>query len=265
MWQHRAVQDSIEQLYTMNKSFDHTSLLKGCAGLARSLTRFVSILATLYGVSVSAAIITPMSGVIDTAIPDNDANGITSVLNVSGATENILDITVTLNLTVPGGGSFNGDYYVYLSHATITGFAVLLNRPGKTAANPVGTDGAGYTNVVFDDAAANGDIHIYETTLGAGFNNGDALTGIWAPDGRNVDPDNVVDSDNRTALLNSFDGQLPNGDWTLFIADMASGGTLTLNEWSMQITLVPEPKVHALIVGFGLLACAFLRRSKIEE
>ena len=249
----------------MNKSNDTTIRLGICSDRTKSLIRLILILTILHRIGVSAAVLTPMSGVLDTAIPDDDANGITSVLNVTGATQNILDITLTLNLTVPGAASFNGDYYAYLAHDTIAGFAVLLNRPGKTAANPVGTDGAGYTNVVFDDAAANGDIHIYETTLGVGFNDGDALTGTWAPDGRNVDPATVVDTDNRTAMLSSFDGQLPNGDWTLFIADMASGGTLTLNEWSMQITLVPEPYEYALLMGIILVGYAVVRRRTLLE
>ena len=215
-------------------------------------------------VNSSAATLTPSSGAVNTAIPDNDSNGITSVINVSGATQNITDVKVTINLTDTGGGALNGDYYAYLAHDTIAGFAVLLNRPGKTAGNPIGTDGAGFTNVVLDDDAANGDIHVYETTLGGGFNNGDALTGTWAPDGRNVDPANVVDTDNRTALLSSFDGQLPNGDWTLFIADMAAGGTLTLSDWSMEITVVPEPHRYACALGASLLIWAvfyFKRRN----
>ncbi len=195
----------------------------------------------------------------DQAIPDNDLNGISSAITVSGQTEVITDIDVTLNLTASGGGAFNGDYYAYLTHDTIPGFAVLLNRPGRTAANALGTDGAGFSSVVFDDGATNGDVHLYESTLGAGFNAGDALSGVWAPDGRNVNPANVVATDSRTALLSSFHGQNPNGEWTLFVADVASGGTLTLSDWELRIEVspVPEPIHYVALTGLSvaMVAC----------
>ena len=137
----------------------------------------------------------------------------------------------------------------------------LLNRPGRTALNSLGTDGSGFTNVTFDDGAGNGDVHNYEETLGIGFDSGGTLTGTWAPDGRNVDPTNVLDTDSRTALLGSFDGQVPNGNWTLFVADVAGGGTLMLSDWSIDITVSrgPEPH-HALVVALGLGWFAVKRR-----
>ena len=233
---------------------------------SRSASRLCALFVTLIILPFSnyAAVLTPSSGSVNTAIPDNDSNGITSVITVSGETDSITDLKVTLNLSASGGEAFNGDYYAYLTHDTINGFAVLLNRPGKTAANSIGTDGAGFTNVVFDDDAGNGDVHVYETTLGAGFNAGDALTGTWAPDARNIDPANVLDTDSRTAHLSSFDSQVPNGEWTLFIADMASGGSLTLSDWSMEITIapVPEPQFYFLMAGASVLTAAVRRHRR---
>lgn len=226
---------------------------------------FITLLAL--PLSSSAAILMHSSGTLNTAIPDNDSNGITSVISVSGQTDVITDLTVTLNLTASGGAAFNGDIYAYLTHDTIDGFAVLLNRPGKTAANPMGTDGAGFTNVVFDDDAANGDVHVYETTLGGGFTAGEALTGTWAPDGRNIDPANVVDTDSRTSLLSSFDAQVPNGDWTLFVADMAGGGTLTLADWSMEISVspVPEPQFYLLLAVSSMILGVHRRQQRCPK
>ncbi len=215
----------------------------------------------LGGAKGNAALLSFNSGTLNTAIPDNDANGITSGIAVSGQTDLISDVTVTLNLSALGGAGFNGDIYAYLTHDTINGFAVLLNRPGRSASNSIGTDGSGFSNVTFDDAATNGDVHLYEMTLGGGFNAGDALTGTWAPDGRNVDPANVLDTDNRSAFLSSFDGQVPNGNWSLFVADLSSGGTLRLDDWSLGLTVSPVPEPHhALVVALGLGWFALRRR-----
>ena len=183
------------------------------------------------------------SGDVNLLIPDNDASGIVSTINVSGVNDPITSVSVTLNLVANGGPAFNGDYYAYLSNDSNDGFAILLNRPGKTLQNEIGTDGAGFLNVTWADDAANGDIHNYEATLGAGFNAGDALTGTWPPDGRNVDPADVLDSDVRTALLDSFTGKTANGNWRLFLADVSTGGTLTLEDWrlDLQVAPVPEP------------------------
>lgn len=200
------------------------------------------------------------SGVVDIPIPDNDASGIVSSINVSGLSGSIADLTVTLDLRTSGAAGFNGDYYAYLAHDSIDRFAVLINRPGKTLLNEIGTDGSGFLNVRFSDDAANGDIHNYESTLGAGFTAGDSLTGTWAPDGRDVDPANVLDTDIRDSLLNSFEGQTGNGNWTLFVADVASGGTLTLEDWQLEIMVTPVPEpFHALFVAFGLGVFAVLR------
>ena len=88
------------------------------------------------------------------------------------------------------------------------------------------------------------------------------LTGQWEPDGRNIDPSLVLDTTGRTARLDVFNGLNASGDWTLYFADVSSGGTSTLNGWGMQITAtaVPEPRAYALIARLGLLAFAVYRR-----
>jgi hypothetical protein len=76
-----------------------------------------------------------------------------------------------------------------------------------------------------DGPPAAGDIHQYRFTLSGSETTplGGPLTGIWTPDGRVVDPDLVLNTDPRTALLGSFNGLDPNGEWTLLIADLDTG------------------------------------------
>jgi hypothetical protein len=183
---------------------------------------------------------------LNQSVPDGNAVGMADVQSVVSTITQITALTVDLDI----GGEFNGDLYAYVTHDT--GFAVLLNRPGRTAAEPFGYDdtaGMG-VNVTFDDAAANGDIHSYlNTTTPAP---GTPLTGMWAPDGRTTDPDFVLDTDGSTAFLSSFTDLDANGNWTLFVADLSGGGNQTLNGWSLSITGVPEPTTFLLFAA-GLL------------
>src|SRR5215470_16537192 len=55
-----------------------------------------------------------------------------------GETTDVRSINVTLNIS----GGYNGDLYAYLVHSS--GFAVLLNRSGRTGANGFGYGDAGF-------------------------------------------------------------------------------------------------------------------------
>ena len=175
-------------------------------------------------------------------IPDNDANGLAFKFSLTDSATSISSVTVALNVS----GGHNGDLYVYLSHGS--GFAVLLNRIGRTAGNSMGSASSGF-NVTFSHTGANGDIHSAATAAGS------QVTGAWQPDARAEDPATVLDTSTRSALLTSFNTLNPNGDWTLFIADMSSGSTATLNDFTVTVTAVPEPVSSALAL-FGCFAAA---------
>src|SRR5688572_11567413 len=138
-------------------------------------------------------------------IPDGNATGWsdTRTVTMTGVPDTIvLDVNVRLNIS----GGYNGDLYAYLVHSS--GFAILLNRSGKTGSDAFGYGDAGY-NVTFDDGAANGNIHMYQGVLNP---NGGALTGTWAPDGRNVNPALVTDANTpTTTLAGAFNGTDGNG------------------------------------------------------
>jgi hypothetical protein len=110
-----------------------------------------------------------------------------------------------------------------------------LNRIGSSPENPFGSSTAGFgdpTGETYEfslsDAAATS-IHNYDGTGSS-----------YQPDG---------------GTLSSFNGLNPNGDWTIFFADMASGGgdgPSTLVSWGLDITAVPEPVNAALGIFAGL-------------
>lgn len=189
------------------------------------------------------------SGTLNAIIPDANVNGYQSTLGgVSGDPSYITNVTVTLNID----GGFNGDLYAYIAHSS--GFAVLLNRVGRTSGNAFGYGDAG-VSITFSDAAVT-DVHSY------GGNGGNQVIGTFQPDARNFDPALTLDTTPRSAYLSSFNNTTPNGSWTLFVADMSGGEQSTLRDWSVSFSTVPEPGAIGLgAAGLAvLLAARYLRK-----
>jgi subtilisin-like proprotein convertase family protein len=181
------------------------------------------------------------------AVPDGNLAGWSDTRNISGVLGNdndnpnaIFDINVFLNLS----GGYNGDLYGYLVHSS--GFAVLLNRPGRSNLSPFGYSDAGM-NLAFDEGAAN-NVHTYQLVPGYAVSLNDGST--WQPDGRNTNPTSVNGSETRDSLLDSFNGLSADGNWTLFLADLSVGETSTVVNWGMQVTATPEPSTFGLL-GLG--------------
>ena len=160
-------------------------------------------------------------------VPDGNAAGLMDERTIASDIAHIASVKVRLQVT----GEFNGDLFAYLRHGS--GFTVLLNRTGRSATNSAGYADSGL-DVTFDAAGTNGDIHVYRETLAP--SPGSPLTGVWEPDGRIADPSTVTNESPRTATLASFQGLNANGVWTLYIADVESGGTNLLTGWELEIT-----------------------------
>src|SRR3954468_13772806 len=92
------------------------------------------------------------------SIPDSTPAGVTSSITVGTPIRSILSLQVNLQIQ----GNFNGELYAYLVHGP--GYSVLLNRPGRRVADSLGYADPGI-NVTFDDAATNGDVHVYRVKL----------------------------------------------------------------------------------------------------
>src|SRR5882724_6278400 len=191
---------------------------------------------------------------VNQAIPSGSPFGLTLATNLTMTGGNISNVTVSVDLT----GGFNGDLYAYLSGPD-GGFAVLLNRVGvSNSATAFGYSDSGM-NVTFSDSAANGSIHYYQNVTGS--LGGGQLTGTWQPDGENIDPQSnaLAFTGTQSALLGSFDNENPNGTWTLFLANLASGGQSTVVSWGLDITTAPEPSTLAL-AGLGLAGLILTQR-----
>lgn len=179
-------------------------------------------------------------------IPDNNASGVAFAFDLNaGSPVYITDVTI--GLTIAGG--WNGDLYATLSHGS--GFSVLMNRIGSTAGNPGGSGLSGM-NLQLSDS--------YLTDVHTAPNN--PLTGNFAPDGRFVNPFTALDTDSRTAMLNSFTGLEASGTWTLFFADVSPLAVSSIQSWTVNVAVaVPEPGSATLLtLAIGLGAVRRLRR-----
>jgi subtilisin-like proprotein convertase family protein len=169
-------------------------------------------------------------------IPDGSMTGWSDTRALSGYAGTISSVSVGLNLS----GGWNGDLYAYLVHDT--GFAVLLNRVGRTADKPSGYSTAGM-NVMLSDAIGLGNIHSVALP---------ASGGTYQIDGRNISPLSsgaLFDTTDPANMLSSFAGGSANGAWTLFIADVSGGDVSTLQDWTLDVTLAAVPEPASLIEG----------------
>lgn len=178
-------------------------------------------------------------------VPDGNLSGWSDTRAISEPSSlTISDLRVTLNIS----GGYNGDLYAYLTHGS--SFAVLLNRVGvgQTQGDAFGYADAGMT-VTFATSGNHANIHWY--------GGGGIPTGTFLPDGRAVDPLSTpaqLEGASTGANFTSALGIDPNGNWTLFVADVSAGGGLsTVTSWGLQITAVPEPTQASLFVGILLL------------
>lgn len=184
--------------------------------------------------SASASIIisnyyTPTSGLI----PDNNPSGWTDTRTISGYSGyTVTDVNVVLNIS----GGWNGDLYGYLVHDS--GFAVLLDRVGKTITQPFGYSNSGFS-ITLDDSASPP-----INTVGS-YSSSAPVVGTYASQG---------------GTLSSFNGTPVNGSWTLFLADLSFGDMSTVDNWSLVITAVPEPTTWAALIFGGLFGAVQVAR-----
>jgi subtilisin-like proprotein convertase family protein len=187
---------------------------------------------------------------VNLSVPDGTPDGLASTIMMSTPIQSLTNLLVTLNVT----NGWNGDLYAYLVHDP--GFVVLLNRVGKSDSLPYGYNDDGF-NVTFDDSATN-NIHTYRFTLFGSDTTpvGGPLLGSWVPDGRDADPATVSSTNTPDTSLSAFNGLNPNGEWTLFIADLSSGGMSTLVSWGLEMAgTVPFPPVVTVSPATTNLEC----------
>lgn len=166
----------------------------------------------------------------------------------------ITRVEVSLKLVgVSEGLGFASEMFVSLNK-DLGATSVLLNQVGTSENDPLGAMYDGW-DVTFRDGAANGDVH--ETFLSSGL-----LQGMWEPDGR-AD----ATSSTRSQMLNVFNGSTGNGVWRLAVGDLAIGGQMRLESWSITLTgetgePQPVPEPATLLGGCALAALLLIKRRR---
>ena len=169
-------------------------------------------------------------------IPDGNPVGVlfTGTISSLDPSATVSSLTISLNIT----GGFNGNLYSYLvspSGTTVT----LLDEPGAAqgANSGFGYGGAGF-NLTLSDAGLTSIQTAFEAN-GVQFGGG----GTYQADGS----------------LSGFSGSSVDGTWSLYFADLVSGGgTSQLHDWSLNITSAPEPGIGELL-SFGLMGICGLQ------
>src|SRR5262249_22736292 len=72
------------------------------------------------------------------------------------------------------------------------------------------------------------------------------------------------DTSSRNAFLSSFSGLNPNGDWTLFVADLSGGGEHVLESWSLEIEPVKLPDSLGFLSGCFPFALVLLAHRWVQ-
>jgi subtilisin-like proprotein convertase family protein len=168
--------------------------------------------------SVGAPVVTSYSGPA-VAIPDGNAAGVNIPIAVSGITGNVGDINFRVdgsscNSTI--GGITNG-----INHTWVGDVIIKLTSPGGTTvtlvdrigvpASTFGNSGNNFCQAVLDDQ---GGFPAIENFAGQ-------------PVSGNFSPNNP---------LSAFNGQNPNGTWTLNVSDVATGDTGSVRAFSLVIS-----------------------------
>jgi hypothetical protein len=144
---------------------------------------------------------------------------------------NITDVNVSLRLSSPDANNamWLGDLYATLTHGVAweeERMAVLLNRPGRNATDPWGSE-LSTLNITLDDSLVVPNVY---SISGA--------TGTYNADGRlSVDPfaaPVAYDAEAVTAGLSSLNGAwLASNRWSLLVADTEQYAVGRLDSWTL--------------------------------
>ncbi len=214
------------------------------------ISKTFPLLLTLSAVP-ALAVTETFSSVTAAVIPDNDLGGLVQTLTPATTLATVGNVTVTLKTS----GGWNGDLYAYLFHDDT--IAVLVNRIGRTAAQPDGSFTSGLDITLTDIALT--DVHFATDVFGH------FISGNYQPDGRVVHPNSSLDTSLRAPSLSQYIGGPAAGAWQLFIADVAAGDQATLLGWSITLSdvTVPEPATAALLAG--AVALLLVRRRPARD
>ncbi len=148
------------------------------------------------------------------AVPDNSAVGADLVLPVSGLSGLTGDVNFRLD-ALPGCDTTAANTNASVTHTFVSDLAFSLRSPAGTTVNLIanrGGAGANICTVTLDDDGGFPSISTLPTT--------GAASGSFAPE----------------SPLSAFDGEDPNGSWTLHVVDSGPADIGTVNRFSLIVS-----------------------------
>lgn len=183
------------------------------------------------------------------SIPDNNATGVSSTINV---TDNLTinNVTVTLNNLTH---TWIGDLVASLTNVN-TGTSVdLFFRVGANNATSLGDS----------------------SNVGGTYRFNDAFTGNLRTTAAALGDNQIIPSGNyfattvggATSLLSAFNGQSSQGSWRLTMSDRAGGDLGSLGSWNLQIQgqQVPEPASVLGLLAVGAMGAGSALKRKQQK
>jgi len=171
------------------------------------------------------------------------------------AADNPLATVVAAAVTLNISGGYNGDLYAYLV-APNGMVQLLLNQPGNLSGNGMNVTLTSYlmnSGGFVINGAPGGDQTLTASTqpgIQSANDSGGTLTGNYQPS------DSLLYQGVHDAQHYGGTGPLADGTWTLFFSDLTSGGgDATLNSWTLNLAVVPEPVTLALGLFAAMLLC----------
>ncbi len=166
---------------------------------------------------------------LSVTVPDNNPQGVTTTLEVTGVTGTIADINLSFDGDGPCSDTSTSNN-VGLIHSWVGDLKLTLTSPSGTSVlfvdRPNGGQGGGnFCHTLFDDEAA-------APFATSGVENA-PFSGAWTP----------------ANLFSAFDGQNPNGTWTLKLVDLNNDDQGILRSWSLHIEN-ESGNNQAPVVGF---------------
>jgi Flp pilus assembly protein protease CpaA len=166
-----------------------------------------------------------------TAIPDYNGTGINQTMTIAGLTAGTnYQLNLGINLSALDAGIL-GDLKIYLQHTLVSEGVTMVNQT-RTILDRVGVEAGDLTgslatglNVIMSDSGA-------FNVQGSPTDSAAPLTGTWQPASL-LGGSSFGLSTMGTKSDGSFNW---NGDWALVVADLANGGTMRLDSWSMQFS-----------------------------
>lgn len=196
------------------------------------------------------------------AIPDNDANGASSIINVPDN-----NITNSFRIGITMSHTQIGDLVARLQHGATTVF--LFRQVGWTTVTPGpgDTSDLGGTYDFFDTAS----VRLIDIAMTLSDNQVIPSGSFRATNNTfNGNGPPTFSGETVVSLDGAFVGTNINGAWTLTIADIGLFDTGSVSGWSVTFSTIPEPTTIAMGLGgvfaaVGIWRYRYLKRGAKED